>query len=158
HSQIPLFLQSSGISKCLLISFDESLVPSHSSTVIAWPSADGKQVDAFTRVPQPADSPQTDFHLAHHLDQTIMQDPAATLALTHREWPAPGWYADWMEVSRLAPSLGRWATLSSYFNEVMTGDYASAAQPDEFSADYLTDRTTLKEGQEPGRTDARPVS
>lgn len=171
HSQMPLLLQSSGITKCLLLSFDESLVPSHGSTVVAWPSADGKQVDAFTRMPQPADSPQTYFHLAHYLHQTILQDQSATLALMHRNKPAvpssaadaprsfanrdvdtprspvPVWYGDWLELSLLAPSLGKWSTLSSYFNEVMTGDYTSAAQPDEFSTDYLTDRTTLKEGE-----------
>ncbi|MGL4553812.1 MAG: hypothetical protein ACRC33_21830, partial [Gemmataceae bacterium] len=158
HSQLPLLLQSSGVTKCLLLSFDESLVPSHGSTVVAWPSAAGKQVDAFTRMPQPADSPQTYFHLAHHLHQTIMQDQSATLALMHRDRPAPVWYGDWLELSRLAPSLGKWATLSGYFSEVMTGDYTSAAQPDEFSTDYLTDRTTLPEGQEAGRADGRPVS
>jgi hypothetical protein len=42
--------------------------------------------------------------------------------------------------------LGKWSTLSSYFNEVMTATIPQP-QPDEFSTDYLTDRTTLKEGE-----------
>src|SRR5262249_15636668 len=112
----------------------------------SWPSPDGKQVDSFTRAPLPADSPQTYFHLAHHLHQTIMQDQSATLALVHREKPAAPWYEDWLELSRFAPVLGRWYTLSGYFNEVLAGDYTSAASPDEFNGDHLQERTPPAEG------------
>src|SRR5439155_19599841 len=112
--------------------FDDGVVPAHRSTVINWPSPDGKQVEAFARTPLPADSPQTGFHLAHHLYRTIMQDQAATLALLHKGKPAGAWYDDWLELSRFAPVLGRWTTLSGYFNEVLSGESTSAAEPDEF--------------------------
>ncbi len=69
-----------------------------------------------------------------------MQDQAATLALLHREKAAGPWYDDWLELSRFAPVLGRWTTLSNYFNEVMPGDYTSAAEADEFHGDYLVER------------------
>ena len=59
-----------------------------------------------------------------------MQDQAATLALLHRGQPAGPWYGDWLELTRLAPVLGRWVTLSGYFNEVISGDYTAAASPD----------------------------
>jgi alpha-mannosidase len=142
HHQLPLLLQSVGITHALLVPFDESVVPSHRSPVVSWPSHDGKQVDCFTRVPQPADTTQTFFHLAHYLHQTIMQDQSATLALLHRDRPASPFYHDWLELSRLAPVLGRWTTLSGYFNEVLTGDYTSPVSPDEFHGDYLLERTT----------------
>jgi hypothetical protein len=141
HPQTPLLLQGVGITHALLLSFDDGQVPSHHSVVVSWPSHNGKQVDAFTRAPQPADSPQTYFHLAHHLHQTIMQDQSATLALLHRGRPASPWYEDWLVLTRFAPVLGRWVTLSDYFNEVVGGDYTAAASPDEFSADYLSERT-----------------
>ena len=48
-------------------------------------------------MPQPADTPQTFFHLAHYLHQTIMQDQSATLALLHRDRPASPFYRDWLE-------------------------------------------------------------
>jgi hypothetical protein len=143
HHQLPLLLQSVGIAHVLLVPFDEAVVPSHRSPVVSWPSHDGKQVDCFTRVPQPADTSQTFFHLAHYLHQTIMQDQSATLALLHRDRPASPFYQDWLELSRLAPVLGRWTTLSGYFNEVLTGDYTSPVSPDEFHGDYLVERTSL---------------
>jgi alpha-mannosidase len=140
HPQLPLLLQNAGIGRALLIAFDEGVLPPHRSPVVSWPSSDGKSVEAFTRSPHDAGSAQTYFHLTHYLHQTIMQDQTATLALLHREKPAPPWYSDWIELSRLAPVLGRWTTLSNYFNDVLPGDYASAAEADEFHGDYLTER------------------
>src|SRR5207249_876423 len=122
-----------------LLAFDESILPDYRSTVVNWPSADGKQVEAFPRTPHPAETPQTFFHLAHHLHRTIMQDQAATLALLHKGRAEP-WYEDLLELSRLAPVLGRFTTLSNYFNEVVAGDYASAANADEFHSSYLDER------------------
>jgi hypothetical protein len=145
HPYLPLLLQNVGIGRALFVAFDEGVLPSHRTPVVSWPSPDGKQVEAFTRTPHPADSPQTYFHLTYHLHQTIMQDQAATLALLHREKPAGPWYDDWLELSRLAPVLGKWTTLSDYFNEVLPGDYASAAEADEFHGDYLVERAPAVE-------------
>jgi hypothetical protein len=140
HPQLPLWLHNVGISRALLVAFDEAVLPAHRSLVVSWPSPDGKQVEAFTRTPHAADSAQTYFHLAYHLHQTIMQDQAATLALLHREKPDPPFYADWLELSRFAPVLGRFTTLSGFFNEVLPGDYTAAASADEFHGDYLVER------------------
>src|SRR5262249_42010339 len=103
-------------------------------------SPDGKQVEAFTRAPQAADSPQTYFHVAHHLHRTIMQDHSATLALLHSGPPAGPWHRDWVELTRLAPVLGQWTTMSRHLNDVLAAEYASAAGADEFHGDYLSER------------------
>ena len=158
HPQTPLLLQNVGISRALLLAFDEAVLPNHRTVVVNWPSPDGKQVQCFTRTPLPADSPQTYFHLAHHLHRTIMNDHAATLALLHRGKPAGPWYADWLELTRLAPVLGRWATLTAYLNEVQAGDYTPASSADDFRDDYLVERANPPEGK-PVRPERRePVS
>ncbi len=153
----PLLLQSVGVSRALLLAFDEAVIPTHRTTVVNWPSPDGKQVQCFTRTPLAADSPQTFFHLAHHLHNTIMQDHAATLALLHRDKPAGPWYDDWLELSRLAPALGKWVTLSAYLREVLAGDYTSAASPDDFHGDYLVERANPPEGAPAGPERTAPV-
>jgi hypothetical protein len=150
HPQLPLFLKSVGIHWALLVSFDESALPSHRTPVVGWPSPDGKQVEAFARTPYQADNPQTGFHVAHYLHQTIMQDQAATLALVHGATPAGDWYGDWLELSRFAPVLGQWTTFTRYFNDVQAGEQASAASADDFHTDYLSERT--------GGHSAEPVS
>ncbi len=158
HPLTPLLLQNVGMSRALLLAFDESVLPSHRTTVVNWPSPDGKQVQCFTRTPLPADSPQTFFHIAHHLHHSIMNDHAATLALLHRVKPVGPWYEDWLELTRLAPVLGRWTTLTAYLNEVQAGDYTPAASADDFRDDYLVERANPPEGR-PIRPERRePVS
>ncbi len=141
HPQLPLLLSSAGLHRAIMLAFDNSVLPTFRTTVTTWPSPDGKQVEAFTRAPYAADSPQTWFHLAHYLRQTIMQDHAATLALMHSTGPAAPWYEDWLELQKFGPILGQWTTFSRYFNEVMSGEYASAPSADEFHSDYLEERT-----------------
>jgi hypothetical protein len=152
HPQLPLFLQSAGISRALFVAFDEAVLPSFRSPVVNLPSPDGKQVEAFTKAPLAADSPQTFFHLAHHLHRTIMQDHAATLALVHKDKLAGPWYDDLLELTRLAPVLGRPTTLTGYLNEVLSGEYVSAPGADEFHGDYLAERVQESgaRSQEPG--------
>ncbi|HEY7427807.1 MAG TPA: hypothetical protein VH682_26485 [Gemmataceae bacterium] len=157
HPHLPLLLQNAGMARALFVAFDEAVLPSHRAPVVSWPSPDGKSVEAFTRTPHPADSAQTYFHLTYHLHQTIMQDQAATLALLHRDKPACPWYDDWLELSRLAPVLGKWTTLSSYFGDVMTGDYASAAEADEFHGDYLVERCPVETYTDEAQESAVPL-
>jgi hypothetical protein len=145
HPHLPMFLNSVGLHRAVALTFDDSTLPSFRSTVTNWPSPDGKQVEAFTRKPLPADDPQTFFHLAYHLCQTIRQDHSATLGLLHRGFedsaPATPGYRDWLELSRLAPVLGHWTTMSRYLGEVMAGEHVAAPSADEFHADFLSERT-----------------
>jgi hypothetical protein len=142
HPQLPLLLNTVGLNRTLLVPFDDAVMPSYRSTIVSWPSPDGKQAEAFTRAPYAADNPQTFFHVAHYLHRTIMQDHGATFALLHGSAAAAPWYEDWLELSRLSPVLGQWTTFSRYFNDVSAGEYISAASPDEFHGDYLSERTT----------------
>jgi hypothetical protein len=138
HPHLPLLLQSAGLTRAVLLSFDEAVIPTHRSTVINWPSPDGKQVEAFTRAPYAADNPQTFFHWAHYLRRTIAEDHSATITLLHRGLAraAPS-YEDLLELSLLEPVFGEWVTLSRYLNDVLAGEYASAAAADDFHGDYL---------------------
>jgi Glycosyl hydrolases family 38 N-terminal domain len=150
HPNLPQLLQQVGISRALLVPFDEAVLPSFRTPVTSWPSPDGKHVDGFTRTPLPTDSPQTFFQLAIHLYEPIMNDHTAAIAMVHRDRPAAPSYLDWLELTKFAPILGRWATLSTFFNDTYTGDYSSAGTPDEFHADYLSERTTSPEEAAPG--------
>lgn len=152
HPHLPLLLQGAGISRALLLAFDDSVLPAPRSTVASWPSPDGKQVEAFCRAPIPGDSPQTFFHLTHHLHRTIMQDGAATLALLHRNKPAHVCYGDWLALTSLSPVLGKWTTLSTYLNNVQPGEYLSAGTPDEFHGDYLLERTPSSDAEAPAQS------
>jgi hypothetical protein len=141
HPQTPLFLSTNGITKAIFLTFDESAaVPTYGQCVVSWPSPDGKQVDAFSRVPKPADSAETFFNLGHYWFKTTREDHAATLCLLHRPGAGAPWYGDLLELNRLAPFLGTWTTFSSYFAQVYAGEYPPALSADEFHYDYLSER------------------
>jgi hypothetical protein len=141
HPQLPQLLNCVGLRRALLLAFDNAVLPSYRATMINWPAPDGKQIEAFTRAPYPAENPQTYFHWGHYLHKTIAQDHTATLALLHNQIAAGPWYGDLLELSRLAPVLGQWTTLGRYFTDTLAGEYVSAASVDEFHGDYLTERT-----------------
>ena len=140
HAQSPSFLHAAGLTHALLVAFDGALLPSHRATVINWPGPDGKQVDAFCRVPFNAHEPQTFFNLVYHLRQTITQDTAPTVALQHRGEAPFVCYHDWQRLSQLAQVFGHWTTLSRYFTDALAGEYASPALPDDFAMEYLEER------------------
>src|SRR5262249_29602158 len=134
HPQLPQLLAGAGLTRAVMVTFDDSSMPSYRATVVSYPSPDGRQVESFTRAPARAESPQTYFHAAYYLHQTISQDHAATLALVHRGAPAPVFYEDWLELNKFGPVLGKWTTFSGYFNEVLAGEHASLSSADDFHA------------------------
>ena len=140
HPQTPQFLHVTGFRHALLLNLDNAVVPSHRATVVNWSAPDGKSIDAFTRTPLNTHLAQTFFNLVYNLHQSITQDTAPTLALLHQaELDSPS-YGDWLALSKLAPVLGQWTTFSRYFSDALAGEYAGAANPDDFFSDYLDER------------------
>jgi hypothetical protein len=144
HPQWPQLLNSAGLTRALLLTFDDAAIPQYQAPVVSWATADSKQVQAFTRKPYPVDLPETFFNLGHYLCRTIREDHTATLALVHSGKPPLPWYGDWLELSRLAPVFGQWTTFSRYFGEVLASDHVGAMSADEFRVDYLNERTTAQ--------------
>jgi hypothetical protein len=140
HPQTPQFIQACGLRHALLVNFDAAVIPTHRATVVNWSAPDGKSIDAFTRLPLDAAKPQTFFNLVYSLHQSITGDSAPTLALIHRGATASPLYDDWLALGALAPVLGQWTTFHRYFGEALAGEYAGAASPDDFFADYLEER------------------
>jgi hypothetical protein len=140
HPHWPMLLNSNGLTRALLLSFDGAALPGYHAPVINLASSDGRQVDAFVRTPLPAARAETWFHLGHQLFKTIREDHIATLAFLHRREPAPAWYEDFLQLARFGPIFGRWLTFSQYFAETQAGEYTPPLSPDDLSYDYLSER------------------
>jgi hypothetical protein len=141
---LPQFLHTVGLKQVVLLAFDEGVLPQFHSAAIEWYAPSGEQVKAFTRKPQPADSPLTYFHLAHYLSKTMQQDMVSSLAFLHRDKPETCWHRDWLELHRLAPVFGQFTTLNHFFSEVGHGEYTPARTADDFHSDYLHELTEHK--------------
>jgi hypothetical protein len=145
HPQLPLLLSSSGLTRAVLLAEGEGAMPQYHAPVVAWPSPDGRQVDAFVRKPLPAAGPETWFNLGYHLFKTTREDHVATLAFLHAGGAADPWYQDFLELGRFGTVFGRWTTFSRYFNETLASEYSGAPSADEFHHDYLSER--VEEGE-----------
>lgn len=144
HPHVPAYVQLTGFRRALLLSFDGAVVPTYRTTVVNWSSPDGKSIDAFTRLPNPAHKAETFFNLVYNLHQSISQDTAPTLALSHQGEPANALYEDWLALSQLAPVLGEWTTFSRYFSDALAGEYVGSTSPDDYFADYLEERVNAR--------------
>jgi hypothetical protein len=136
-------LASVGIVKMLFLAFDDTIgIPTFSTPVVSWTSPDGKSVDAFVRAPKPADKPETFFNLGNTWFKTTREDHYATVCLGHAPGAAAApWYRDLLALSRLAPVLGTWSTISRYMGEVSAGEYPPSPTADDFHHDALGART-----------------
>lgn len=140
HPYLPNWLAQVDVSKILFLTFDGSALPHRAAAAIRWPAPDGRTIDALTRGPHPADDPQTGFHLAHYLHQTVMQDSAAILLFRHGAGPAAPWHRDLITLTRLAPALGTFTTPGRYLDEGHFGEYAPASAADDFPSETLDAR------------------
>lgn len=137
---MPALLKSVGLNRAILVPFGTTGPTVQRSTTACWTGTDGTQVDAFTRTPYPGDSPETYFHLAHYLHQTIMQDHTATLGLGHANLSVSPWHRDWLELGKLSPVLGKWTTVGRYLDKVRADEYGGGMAAEEVHHDYLTER------------------
>jgi len=143
HPLTPLLLTTSGFTKALFLTFDENAaLPKYTSSVIGWPSPDGKQVDAFVRAGHDTSDSQTFFNLGHTWFKTTREDHNATILFQHQGQATCPWYADLIELAKLAPVLGTWTTFSRYLADVYAGEHPGSLSADEFHSDFLSERVT----------------
>jgi hypothetical protein len=154
HPQLPTWLNHHGITKCVLLTFDDAGLPTYQSATISWATTDGKQIDCFVRKPLAADGIDTFFNLGHFLFKTTREDQTATLAFLHSGAAAQPWYADLVQLCRFGPVAGTWATLSRYFSEAAVGEYVGSLNADDFHFDYLSERVPQ---QQPPATETPPA-
>ncbi len=143
HPYLPGLLNQVGIRQALLLSFDQGVVPSYYAPVVNWPGPDGKEVTAFVRNPLLVHEVQSYFNLVYHLNEAITQEAAPTIPFLQRGQAALPFYWDLVRLHQLGPVLGHWSSLSQYFPDAMSGDYAGTASADEFVNDELEQRIDM---------------
>jgi hypothetical protein len=146
HPRTMQLLASNGVTRLLFLTFDDAsgIPTTYHSPVVAFSGPDGKQIDAFARVPKSADKVETYFNLGNALFKTTREDHHATLCFLHTSPHELPWHRDLVALSRLAPVLGAWTTFSEYFGHASAGEYPIAPVADDFHFDDLTRRTHAK--------------
>ena len=134
--------------RALLVAFDDAVLPSYRTTVVNWPSPDGKQVEAFTRTPlpggQPADvlPPRPLPAPDHHAGPRGHAGPAA-----HAGQPAAPWYEDWLELTPLRAGPGPLDHLDGATSTTCwPASTPRRRRPTSSTRDYLSERANTGQG------------
>lgn len=111
----PQLLHRFGYHSALHFLLDDGIYPDREQSRMPWESCDSSSVDAFSRIPLPADSPTTWLRFPERMAETMESDQVAALALAR--WPETKspFFEDIRRMQKYAPVLGRFVTFEEYF-------------------------------------------
>lgn len=112
---LPLVLSRSGFEGALAFTLDDGVFPTPDQAKVRWEGLDSSAIDALGRVPLDASKPETFLDLARKIGESMDRDYVATTVFAH--WPGrtSPYYDDLRRMASYAPVLGKFITLSDYF-------------------------------------------
>lgn len=134
---LPQLLSKAGIFQSLHFAFDDGDYPSQSETRFRWEGTDSTTIEALARIPFRADIAEEWLVFPRDLAKSIGADQVATIVLAH--WPMPDcpWYADLLRIARLSTCLGRFTTISQYFQSGYSSGISVRNTADQYSTASL---------------------
>lgn len=142
---MPAILSRSGYRGALHVVLDDGIYPDQESTRLRWQSADGSIIDAWSRIPLAADAAATYLRFPVRLAESMDNDHVAGLALAR--WPevsAP-WYHDLRNMQKYAAVLGKFVTLSQFFEVTGSPGKLSAYESKEYFTPFLIQHVARRE-------------
>jgi alpha-mannosidase len=134
---LPQVLSKFGFTSALLATLDEGRIPFADQSKTRWEGVDGSVIDVLGKPPVDASLPETFLGLSAKLADGIHHDHVACLAFAH--WPGQGspWYDDLRRIHALAPVLGKFVTIESFFQETDAPWQLSKFSIDDYRSPYL---------------------
>ena len=133
----PQWLKRFGYRGALHGSLEHGRVPTMYQAKTTWEGSDGQTVGILAKSPVDAALPETFLYLATQLSQSMDGDHVATWVMAH--WPghASRWLTDLRAASAMHPVLGRFVTLSDYFEQSDYTGHHDRHDADEYRNAYL---------------------
>ncbi len=142
---MPAILSRMGYRGALHVVLDDGIYPDQESTRLRWQSPDQSILDAWSRIPLAADAAATYLRLPVRLAESMDNDHVAGLALAR--WPevsAP-WFHDLRNMQKYAPVLGRFVTLTQFFEVTGSPGRLSAYESKEYFTPFLIQHVARRE-------------
>lgn len=142
---MPAILSRSGHRGALHVVLDDGIYPDQESSRLRWQSPDGSIIDAWSRIPLAADASATYLRFPVRLAESMDNDHVAGLALAR--WPevtAP-WYHDLRNMQKYAPVLGKFVTLSQFFEVTGSPGRLSTYESKEYFTPFLIQHVARRE-------------
>ena len=134
---LPQILKGLGFVGAVHCTLDDGRFPIGNQSRIRWEGLDGTVLEALARVPIDVGRPDAFLRMPERLGDSMDLDHVATVVLAH--WPGQSstWYRDLKRIAAYSPVLGRFATITGYFEQTGMAGQQKQYQADEYRAPYL---------------------
>ncbi len=135
---LPQILNRCGMPYAVHTALDDGYYPDEEQSKFRWEGCDGETVDAFSRIPLPADGATAFLRLSQRMAEAMEGDQSA--AIMFARWPelSTPWFDDLRRVHRYVPVFGKFVTLEGFFEETSAPGRTYKHAAKEYFAPYLT--------------------
>ncbi len=142
---LPQILSRLGFDGALHLTLDDGVFPQGDQCKTRWEGLDTSAIDALARLPLDARAPESFLALPRKMGESMDTDHVATVLLAH--WPSDTspFYDDLRRMSRYSHVLGKFITLSDYFQYTDRPGGISKFRPDQYRTPYLKQAVIRKQ-------------
>ncbi len=134
---LPQILARSGFLGAFHATLDDGQFPTASQSKVRWEGLDYSAIDSLVRLPLDANRADTFLGLPRTLGEAMDRDHVATLVFAH--WPSQmdTFYTDLRRMAAYGPVLGKFITLSDYFEHTTSPGELVKFKTDNYRSPYL---------------------
>lgn len=134
---LPQILSKFGYEGALGFTLDDGAFPTPDQCKTRWEGLDSSCVDLLGRVPLDASRGDSFLDLARKLGESMDRDMVATTTFAH--WPGgtSPFYDDLRRIASYRPILGKFTTLSDYFQHTERPGQVTRFSPDRYRTNFL---------------------
>jgi len=113
---VPALAARHGFVGALAFTLDDGQFPTVDQGKSRWEGFSSDAVDALTRAPLDASRAETFLELPRHIGESMDRDYVATVVFAHWPGTVSPYYEDLRRMAAYAPILGKFVTLTDYFD------------------------------------------
>lgn len=145
---LPGVLSWAGYTGALHFTLDEGQFPRGGQGKTRWEGLGASAIDALGRLPQDANTAESLLTYPRRMGETMDADHVATLVFAHWPGQVSPFFEDLRRTASYAPVLGRFITLSDYFQQTDRPGELTRFRADQYRAPYLR-QAIVKEEADP---------
>ncbi|MSR56346.1 MAG: hypothetical protein EXS05_01565 [Planctomycetaceae bacterium] len=153
--QLPQLLKKAGFRGAIHSVLDDGIYPDAEHSKLRWEGTDGTSIDALSRIPLAAEAATSVLRFPDRMSESMDNDHVA--AVIFARWPdcQSPFFDDLRRMSKYAPVLGRFVTLTDFFTNTDHPTRHAQYKPNEYLTPYLFQAVAREEADPVGRYAAR---
>lgn len=134
---LPALLAKLGYEGTLSFTLDDGVFPSSEQAKVRWEGLDANCIDSLGRIPLDAAKGDSFLDLARKIGESMDRDYVATTLFAHWPGATSPYYQDLRRIANHRPILGKFITLSDYFQHTERPGQITRFSPDRFRTNFL---------------------